>query len=365
MLFLILACILVLAGCDTDRDKSVTGYYATTGTRALSTVIIPPDSLTVATTFNKNIGTSSYALAGRYEGIESYAVFKFNVERINKANILNAFVTFDIENVWKEGATEFELYETHSDWADTLLLDQDDFLGSLGTPISYASDANISEIDTSYASITFPVNASVIKSWDIDGSVLVKGSDACMSMVNILSDDTSYPPLLKLVKQYTDGSIDTTNVSSKIGSYFMNTGMEDGGAVVSEGSGAGYVLHIGVPAEVPSLAVINKCIIRMTMPMSVIPEDVMSVGFYRLTSAFTTIEDAEKDTGTYELINLDPEIETYDIDIAEIVSLWHAGGEKNYGILIEPLNEGLSPNQCLFTAVDSIEVTYTVFPDVK
>ena len=98
---------------------------------------------------------------------------------------------------------------------------------------------------------------------------------------------------------------------------------------------------------------------------NVIPEDVLTVGFYRLTSAFMTIDDAEKDTGTYEQISIDPEIETYDIDIAEIISLWYAGGEKNYGILIEPLSEGISPNQCIFTAMDSVEVTYTVFPEVK
>jgi len=359
VLILLIAFVFIVSGCDTDSDKSVTGDFAVHEARGVSVVGLPPDSLTVTAKFRKNIGNSSYALAGRYEGAEAFAVFRFRLAADQKESLAGAYLKLDLEDVWRDGEAEFELFATHSEWADSLMLDPDDFLNALGAPLATASDTA-----SVFSTLIFPLEPDIVSSWGEVGSLLVKSSDAGGSMISILTDDTNYPPVLKLMKQTADGAVDTVGVTAEEGTYFFSHSLDKESPVLCEGDGSGYVLRIGLPAELPPNATINRCVLKMHILESVMPET-FSVGIYKLDGEFTSIEDAQKDMDTRIRITLTPDVDTYELDIAEIVNDWHVGGKTNYGLLIEPANEGNSPGFCVFAPKDSLEITFTPLPKIE
>jgi len=359
VLILLIAFILIVSGCDTDSEKSVTGDFTIHEARGVSVVNLSPDSLTVTARFRKNIGNSSYALAGRYEGAEAFAVFRFRLSSSQKEMLTGAYLKLDLEDVWRDGEAEFELFATHSEWADSLMLDPEDFLNGLGAPLAAASDTA-----SVFSTLSFTLDPEVVSSWDDVGSLLVKSSDAGGSMISILTDDTNYPPVLKLIKRTVDGVVDTVGVTAEEGTYFFSHGLDGESPVISEGDGSGYVLRIGLPAELPPYATINRCILKMRILESVIPET-FSVGIYKLDGEFTSIGEAEKDMDTRIRITLSPDADTYELDIAKIANDWHVGGESNYGLLIEPVAEGNSPDFCVFAPKDSLEITFTPLPKIK
>lgn len=360
MIVLLLFVLFMMSGCSTDSDKSVTGDFVTKEPRGLVQILVSPDSLNIVTSFKKNIGSSSYALAGRYEGAEAFALFKFSLERINKDNLIGAYLKFDVENVWRDGEAEFDLFETHSDWSDTTRIDNDNFPERFGSPVSTVSDTA-----SVFTTLTFDIDPEVIRAMSDKGSFLVQSSGSGKTMVSILSDDTNYPPSLKLIKESETGVVDTTGVSSSEGTYYFNTGLADGSPVLSEGDASGFVLHVGLTGTVSPLAVINRCILKMTVSENIFPEDTFSVNVYKLNSEFTTIDEVDKDTSNSLNISLTPDTETYELNITSIVNDWHTGGNSNFGLLIEPFKESSSPNQCVFAPGDSLLITYTPFPEVK
>lgn len=350
---------ILLAGCDTDSGKNVTGDFVYTEPRNLVTVTAPPDSFYTAVTFKEKMGLSSFTLAGRYRSIEAFSIYKFPVYNVRLDNIIGAYVTFDIQSVWNDGALSFDLYETVTDWADSASLDPDHFTTSLGQPLATYADTT-----SSPTSLSFTFDENTIKNWVDYGALLLKSSDTGGVMANVLSDDTQYPPVLYLIKDYGDGDIDTTSVNSNMGAYFLKTVAGDE-TLMSEGDASGYVMHFGMPSEIPVFATINKCVLSVTALDPIFPEEPYTIGFYRLKEPFETIETASLDTSNGVTVSLYEDSPTKEVDLAEIVNEWQIGGNPNYGIVIKSVNPGESPNQCRLAVLDSLKITYTAFPPVK
>lgn len=361
LIAILLVCILVIAGCDTDSEKSVAGDYVDKEPRGLKTLTVPADSITVAHHFQKEIGYSSNVLAGRYENSEAFAIFKFSLTSVRIDSLIGATLKIDIDELWGDGEIGLDLYETHSDWSDTTMIDPDSFIHDLTLPLATIS-ADTSQVNDQ---VSFDIDPAVITAWISKGSFLLKSSETGEIMAGLLSDDTSYPPILELVEVTMDGDIDTTNVKSSEGTYFFDNGMESDKPVLSEGDGSGFVLHIGLPESLPSLSSINRCILRMSALERVIVDEPMSIKVYHLNEAFTSIDEADADLSNVVLLELLPDIETYEIDITSFLNRWHVGGDSNHGLMIEPMNETDSPNQCVFIPADSLIVTYTPFPEIK
>jgi len=361
LIAILLVCILVITGCDTDSEKSVTGDYVDREPRGLKTLAVPADSISVAHHFRKELGYSTNALAGRYENSEAFAVFKFSLRNVRIDSLIGATLKIDIDDLWGDGEIGLDLFETHSDWSDTMMVNPDIFLHDLALPLA-AISADTSQVDDD---ISFDIDPAVITAWLDKGSVLVKSSDTGTIMAGLLTADTSYPPILKLIEVTIDGDIDTTNVKCSEGTYFFDTGIESDKPVLSEGDGSGFVLYIGLPETLPNLAAVNRCVLRMSALERMIADNSMMIKVYRLNEAFTTIDEADTDTASSVLLEILPDQETYEIDITPFINRWHVGGDSNYGLLIEPMNETDSPNQCVFIPADSLIITYTPFPEIK
>ena len=351
--------LLVLAGCDTSVEKSVTADYNTSEPRTMETIALPPDSLSVSAVFRKGIGSSSYTLTGRYGDTEAFSVFRFNVSNINKDNVIDAFVVFDIDNTWDEGDVAFDIYDTRTDWADSTLIEGDDFLDGLGESL-----ATIANDDSLVANLTFNIGSDIIKSWDDAGALLVKSSDSGESMVSILSDNTNYSPKLQLVKLYSDGDIDTTGVYATEGTYWFNSAKDEDYALLSEGGGNGFVLDVSYDGFLPEFATVNRCVVTMSVPSSLISESSLDLDVYRLEDEFEDLANAGLATEDLIRINLKSDMETFTLDIADILNDWHIGGAENHGLLFQPVDEGSSPGHCFLSVIDSVYITYTPFPKI-
>ncbi len=357
---IIILLVLLISGCDTDVDKSVTGNFVYTQPRGLKEVTVPPESLTVARTFKQKTGESSYTLAGRYETVEAYSVFRFPVHKVRRDNVIGAYVSFDIENTWREGEAEFSVYDTFVDWSDSTRLDPDLFLPGLGSPL-----ATVGDTTTAITQLTFTIDHELVISWGDEGALLLMNSDAGSSMVRILSDDTNYPPILYLVKQIQSGIIDTSTVVCSDAAYFMNADVADGVPLLSSGDGAGYVLSIPLPNEIPPLATINSCLLTFTFSERILPDEPFYISVGSLTSPLDDPDNISKDSNTGTTLTVMESTVSQEIDIAPILNSWHIGGAVNHGIVLVPSASGTSPNQCIVTTADSLRITYTEFPDVK
>jgi hypothetical protein len=351
--------VIFVSGCGTDKDKSVTGDFSDKNPSGLVNVNVTPDSVTVGKTFRRGIEDSRYALAGRYGNVEAFSVFTFNLNYVEIDSLIGAFLKFDVYDVWKDGVAEFELFETHSEWPDTLRIDSGSFLGELGSPISAASDTGIA-----FSELTFEIDPEIIRDVrDIKG-FLVKSSSEGTSIVSLQTDNTNYPPVLKLISLSGEEYPDTSFVNSSKGTYYINTGIGGAKPVVSEGDKSGFALNIGLPESVLHLASINKCILKMSVSESTIPDPPMSIYVYKLDSQFTTIDSVDVDTQSSIIVEAFSD-ETYEIDITDIVNRWHIGGETNYGLIFQPNDNEISPNQLVFTPSDSLMITLTPLPEIE
>ncbi len=358
VILFLLVLLVLFAGCDTAVDKSVTADYNSTEPRGLETIVIPADSLVVSHTFRKGIGSSSYTLAGTYGDAEAFSVFKFSVGNINKDNIVDAYVVLEVDDTWESGDVEFDIYETHVDWADSVLIKSEDFLPSLTTPLSTCAVT-----DSSVVELTFPLSAELIQSWDDYGALLVKSSALGESMVSLLSDDTSYSPRLALVKEYSDGDIDTTGVYAFEGTYAVEVGGVTAPTVISEGGGNGFVMQVGLPASLPAHATVNSCEVVGRIPSKMITSTTLDIDVYRIEDAeFEDIDSVGLSSTDKYRVNVYDDTEDFTLDLTDIVNEWHIGGLGNFGLLFQPVNEGSSPSHCMMTFVDSIYFTYTPFP---
>jgi len=351
---------LFVVGCDTDRDDTVTGDYVSQEPRGLFTIEIPPDSVYIGSPYRKNVGSSTYALAGRYQNTEAFSVFKFSLSRVKRETLLEAWVELDIGDCWKDGAVEFDIFDTHTSWSDSTGITPDDFFGSLGGPAGTTADTA-----SVISRLRFDVDPAIIDAWEIYGAFLIRASAAGDAMVSILSDDTNYPPVLDLVKRTSTGIIDTVSVRSHEGTFYYSSGLEDRNAVTSQGNGAGFVMRIALPETLPPYAYANRCLMSLSIDEVLMPDEIMTIKIYKLNAAFTTRDEANYDSGESLLIQLQPDVMTYTIDLTQYINAWHIGGHENFGMLWETSALSDSPSQCVVVPGDSLFITYTPFPEIR
>ncbi|MFC1693329.1 hypothetical protein ACFL1R_07485 [Candidatus Latescibacterota bacterium] len=359
MIILLVFFILLFSGCDTDSDKSVTSAFFDKEPGSLERLALGTDSLHIGNSYHNVLGISSYALAGKYENISAFSVFKFLPEAIYTDSLVSASLKLEVQNIWGLGSIEFELFETFTDWSDTTLVDPDSFLTGLGNPV-----ATLSDTSTSSTVLTFDLDPEIIRQWPGKGAFLLKNSDAGMAIASIYSDNSLYRPALILEILTATGATDTSQVKCIEGTYYIDTGFNDANSLLSEGYAAGFVLDIGIPESLPPMAVVNRCVLKMRALERFIPDIPMFVKVYKLENAFTSIDAVEADTFLALEINIVPDLEIYSLDITSYVNSWHIGGDTNYGLLFKVEEEIVSPNQCLFVPADSLIITYTNLPEI-
>ena len=360
MVIILFLLFITIFACDTRDNKSVTGAYSYRNPGELTTIMVSPDSLTIETTYKNQIGNSTLTFAGRYENVTAFSVFAFYLKNVSTKDLSSVSLTLNVAKSWKNGPAEFEVFETISDWSDTTRLDPNHFIGELGTPLTTVSDTS-----TTLTVLNFDIDPGIVTGWTDKKSLLVKNSYSGMAMVSLLSDDTGFPPVLKLIKQTGVNVADTTFVNCSEGTYYVYTGIDEGTPLISESDASGFVLNIGIPGYISSWSAFNKCILKMTVLEHIIPDDIMNIKIYKLTKSFTIIDEVGVDESNAITLTIDPDIATYDIDITSIVNDWYMGGEQKYGLLFKPSESSVSPNQCVFAPRDSLAIIYSTLPEIE
>ena len=362
MVILFFLVILLLTGCETDSEKSVTGAFFDRNPGEFTTITAPSDSVMFQDTFRDDIGDNSYTLAGKYNTIEAASVYSFNLSSVSADSLLGAAVNFEINDIWEDGDIEFALYKTHSDWSDSSRIDRDSFeLESDDLISTFTSDSS----DLDY--ITFDLDSTFVNELFADESsdtisFLLKNTDSGASMVSILSDNTSSPPSLML---FTYGSADTTNVYCLEGTYYIETHHDNDEYILSEGDASGFIVKIGIPESVPRFSVINSCILKLNALERIIPDNPMSVDIYLLDAEYTTLSDVELNGNIDSNIEIYAEQESYEVDITSFVNAWHIAGYSNFGLLIRADADNVTPNQCVMAPGDSLTFTFTTLPEIE
>lgn len=351
------ACIAVSAlfACDAGTDNAVTGDFTEITPSGLVTGAVVPDSLTITDAFARKLATLNVALAGNYGGEESFAVHAFNVRYADLDSLVGVVLRFSLVKKWSpvDGAVEFEVYDTTSDFPDTSRIDPADF-ASLGLPVATVSDTT---------DLNFSIDPAIVKAWPGEGAFLLRGGLGNETMVSVQSDDATSPPLLRLISQSANGGLDTTTVVSIRGAYHVDTGLGDTQGVVSEIDGTGYVLSMPIPASVPRFAVFNKATLTFTPELATVPNSPFVVTIVPLAAAFNqdNIQVDTLHTLTLEVLPDTP----VTVDLTDILNRWHNAKAVNYGLLVRPSDLGITPNQAVFVPGDSLRFTYTPLPEVS
>lgn len=355
--------IILMSGCEPGKEKSVTGDYFNRSPGELKSITVDPDSICIGTTYRAIVGTAANMLAGSYENITAFSVFKFFKLSQSVLDSLDAAtLKVTVNDVWKTGDYEFGVYRTTSDWSDTTRLDPDIFLPGLDSPISVVSDTS-SEVST----LTFDINKDEFSTWGDYGSFLIKDTEDTetgTAMFCISSDNSSSSPFIEIVT-HNSGAFDTTIVKSVEGTYYISdAGFDSEKPVLSDGDASGFVLNINLPDFAPSPTAINKCILTLKREENLIPTGSLPVFVYLLTEEFTTFEDINKDFGNPKNFIITPDASSYAIDITDFIDKWHNLGNPNYGLLFEPSPISSSPNYAVVVPSDSLAITYTSLPEV-
>ena len=358
---LLLIIFMLIPGCESDKDKNVTGalFYRKPGD--FESITIDSDSIGVAATYKYRIGKVPYTLAGRYKNATAFSVFKFSKPG---QSILDSLVTakfkVNISEVWKNGDIEFGLYNTISDWSDTTRLDPERFLPDITDTISAFSDTS-----STLSSLIFNLNADIFDLWSEHGTFLIKNTDTGEAMVSLYSDNSTSIPFMELVTENAYGFRDTTTVRSIEGAYYFNTDVDTDNPILSNGDATGFVLNINIPDFTSPPVAINECVLTLFLKENLIATGEIAVTIYRLTEEFTTIEDTETDYGSFINLEIKPGINTYNIDISNYINAWHNLKEPAYGILFKPVEISKTPDYAVIEPSDSLVVKYTTLPEVE
>lgn len=358
---LVVLFLLCAAGCDSDRDETVTGALYNKKIGELKSVSIPSDSIGVRAMFRYEIGRNSSMLAGQYEGVSAFSVFKFaQPSQSILDSLVTAKLTLPVNNLWKNGELEFGLYSTTSAWSDTSRIDADLFLADIGTPVAVVTDTA-----STISSLKFHINREVIASWGEHGSFLLKNTEQGLGMAGLSSDNATTVPLLALITENAFGLNDTTTVQCREATYYIDNGITQGSAVISNGDATGFVLYFPLPAFNPVPTAINTCILNLVMNEHLLATGSLTfkVGF--LTSEFTDIASAQINTGLSREVVLTPESTTYKVDISSFIDNWYNLKNPNYGILFKPTTICTSPNFTVIEQADSLVIRYTTLPELE
>ena len=184
MIFSLLILVLLLPGCDKNPEKSVTDAFFYRSHGELKSIKLSPDSVTIGNVFHYNVGENALMLAGRYNNLTAFSLFKFSLGQIAIDSLKSVSFKVGIEKVWEKGNFEFELHETISDWSDSSSLSPDRFLTGLGIPLSTISDTS-----STISMLSFDMDTETIVSWSDEVNLLVKNTDTGMAMASLLSED--------------------------------------------------------------------------------------------------------------------------------------------------------------------------------
>jgi len=358
---LLLIIFILISGCESGKDKNVTGtlFYRKSGN--FESITIGPDSISIGTTYKYGIGKVSYTLAGQYENVTTFSVFKFSKPG---QSILDSLVTaqfkVNISQLWKDGDLEFGVYNTTSDWSDTTRLDPDSFLPNLSDPI-----ATVSDTSSTLSSLIFDLNIDAFDSWSEYGTFLIKNTEIGNALVSLYSDNSTSIPFMELVTENAFGLHDTTTVRCTEGAYYFDTDVDTDNPILSNGDAMGFVLNIKIPDFISSSVAINECLLTLFLKENLIVTEEMSVFIYMLTEEFTTIEDAESDFGSSIALKIKPEVGTYNIDISNYINAWYNLEEPNHGILFKLVEISTTPNYAVIEPGDSLIIKYTTLPEVE
>ena len=360
--------IMLSAGCESGSDKIVTGDFFDRKPGDLKSISTGFSSITA---YEENTGEGTYVFAGVYENVSAFSVFKFpQPSRDISDSLESATVKFDVSETWKNGSAEFGLFETVSDWSDSVRLDKDFFLSGLGSPVSVFSDTS-----SSLGSLDFKLSLEAIdyiRSWNGPGSFLVKNTDEGESIVGISSNYSNYKPSIEYVVRKAAGAVDTTTTNCILSNYYFETGFDPDNyssemtGLVSDADQRGFVLKVAMPDSLPPAAAIIKCIIKMKILDFLAPSfDAFYVGFYQLTDSLTTLSGAQYESVNVTELAVSDDLSSLEIDITTHIHSWHKNKDINYGILVKPLQNNSSPNQVVLAPDDSLTIIYTSMPEVK
>ena len=358
---LVILFLLCAAGCDSDRGETVTGALYNKKIGELKSVSIPSDSIGVHATFRYAIGRNSSMLAGQYEGVSAFSVFKFaKPSQSILDSLVTAKLTLPVNKLWKDGDLEFGLYSTTSAWSDTSRIDADLFIADLGMPIAVVSDTA-----STVSSLNFYISRDVMASWDEHGSFLLKNTDQGLGMAGLSSDNATTTPRLALITEKAFGLKDTTTVQCREATYYIDNGIAQGSTVISNGDASGFVLYFPLPAFNPVPTAINTCILNLAINEHLLATGSMSFKINFLTNKFTDIASAQINSGLSREVVLTPESTTYQVDISSFINNWYNLNQPNYGILFKPTTICTSPNFAVIEQADSLVIRYTTLPELE
>ena len=372
---LLLSCITIilivlLAGCESGHNKSVTGAFFNRSSGELKTISADFDSMT---SLREQTGESSNIFAGKFRDANAFAVIKFPQPTGEFIDSLeSAVITFNVSTAWSEGSAEFELYEAVSDWSDSVLIDPDMFV-PVSSPIATFSDTpdsagNIGLID-------FQLTRDAIdnmRNWNGPGTYKISGSESCETMVGLTSVWSSYKPKIEYILRNEEGLLDTTSTDCILSNYYFDTGFEpdsydsDFTAIVSNAGVQAFVVQLSLPDSLYKTDTINKCTMTLNIEERMIPQDDnFFIAIYQLTEPVAGFFDAQHESFTSIEQHIEETVESVEIDITSIVELWHKKDESNFGLLVKPISTNDSPSHIVCTLVDSVTIVYTTLPEVE
>ncbi|MFC1541343.1 hypothetical protein ACFL50_02700 [Candidatus Latescibacterota bacterium] len=359
---LLFTIVMLSLGCDSDQETYVTGALLYRNPGNLEQFTIIPDSIEVGVRYNAEIGGKNTSLAGTYENVSAFSLYKFSKPGQSIIDsLVSATITFSLNGVWRDGPLAFAIYNTTAEWEDSTDIDPGLFL-DLGAPISEIDIS--SEVDSLISKLTFEIDKEYIDSWSDFGAILLKNTDTGGGMINMSSDNSSSSPALTFIRSIS-GVMDTSTVRSREGTYSIETGVEPDKNLVADGAASGFVLDIGLAYFNPSPTSIHRCILNLTVTESIITGSSMPILVQLLTSEFTTIEDATTDYGSSIDLDIVPGVSTYSVDISKFIEAWHNFDINDYGILIKPFYSNNSPNYIVIEPADSLVIEYTTLPEVE
>ncbi|MFA6472776.1 MAG: hypothetical protein WCU00_12125 [Candidatus Latescibacterota bacterium] len=353
-------------GCEKNRDKVLNSdlFYRTAGT--LKTTSARIDSVT---SYKSDMGSVSISIAGKYQDMSAFTLVKFAKPLTKVLNTLDkAVLKFTVSNVWTEGINEFELYATNSDWEDTTKINSKRFLDALGTPFAVVADTS-----STFSTLIFDLDEAGIKylkSWQSNGSFLLKNSSSGTAMIGVYTNEGLSPPKL-ILYSHADTESDTTNVTSIDGNYSFDNGLSGvtnnkRSGILSEGNYEGFIMYFSLPDSFSSTNAVNRCKLVMPIDKNFIPsENTLDLSISILTASYAKTDSTAILSSSTIDYTIKPGDTVMELDFSSIFNTMYKSLNYNYGILFKPSDSYLTPSQVFVSAPDSISITYTTLPEVR
>ena len=339
----------IVSGCDTGRNRAITGDYFNRAAGKSEQTAVKVDSLK---NYPSHFNSIANAMAGKYGDSKAFTVLKFSRPSSTVlANLVSARLKVIVSGVWTGGTREFGLYQTSADWTDSTQFDMDAYLSKIGSPFSVNADTT-----ETISSMVFELNSAgldYIKSWSTSGAFLLTNTDRGDAMMNIYTYYSSSKPILELIAHTTEG-MDTTTTNPIDSAYAYATGITGSGngktAIISDAAASGFTLYITLPDSFKQTYAFNNGKMVFPITLNQIPENgSMNFGAYMLTSKFSTVKGSTTSDSYYTEFTIGPTDTKIELDISGMLGAWSADKTSNYGILFKPIKIASTPAQIALT----------------